>query len=74
MNIKLGEFKYIGVCSCGRKALVNGEWKVVCDGKLYECTPMTINGIVFPPTAKTMTWCRSKIFKSEAAKDNWNLM
>lgn len=72
--IELGEMKYIGVCSCQRKALINGEWKVVCGGKLYEITPMKINGIVFPVGATVQRWCRSKHFKMEGAKDNWNLM
>lgn len=68
-TIEQGTFRYIGPCKCKRKAIVNGKMVEVCGGKLYETTPMKINGQVYPLGATVQQWCRSKHFKPERYKD-----
>jgi hypothetical protein len=66
--IKIGEFRYVGPCNCGRTESGTHKNRVACDGKQYYVTPLEINGQVFPPDAKPYFWCRSKHFKTEGTK------
>jgi hypothetical protein len=69
--IKIGEFKYVGPCDCGRTEMLvgtGGKTRTLCDGKRYYVTPTEINGHAFPSDAKPYFWCRNKHFKTEAAK------
>ena len=71
--IVLDKLEYVGPCHCGRKqrvimkkgAYVRSAIKVMCDGKLFRSTPMTINGQAYPQGAKITTWCRSKHYRWE---------
>ena len=65
---KLGEFKYIGPCNCGRMGLIDGVMKPLCDGCLYQITPAEINGKIHPVGAVITTWCRSKHHKPDVKK------